>query len=110
MTAQPNAQVRFRRAIATQSAPIVISCPTCGSSRFVSPRQARRYEGNVGQCRPCARGRLVRDEPDKLLAWWFARFDDADLLVLARALENRRLGGSIASVQKHRRRLDVPVP
>jgi hypothetical protein len=34
----------------------------------------------------------VRDESDKLLAFWFARFNDLDLLVLARALANRRLG------------------
>ena len=96
-------------AIATQSAPIVISCPTCGCSRFVSARQARRYEDNVGVCRSCSRGRQVHDESDKLLAFWFARFGDEDLLTLARALANRRLGGSIASVQEHRARLGVPV-
>ena len=71
-------------AIATQSAPIVISCPTCGCSRFVSARQARRYEDNVGVCRSCSRGRQVHDESDKLLAFWFARFGDEDLLTLAR--------------------------
>ena len=50
------------------------------------------------------------DEPDKLLAWWFARFDDEALLVLARALANRRRGGSIEAVRAHRSRLGGPEP
>ena len=61
-------------------------------------------------CRACVRGRQVHDEPDKLLAFWFKRFDDDDLLVLARALANRRRGGSIEVVQEHRARLQVPAP
>jgi hypothetical protein len=49
----------------------------------------------------------VHPEPDKLLAFWFTRFDDEDLLVLARALANRRRGGSIEVVRAHRARLGV---
>lgn len=94
----------------TRPAPVMIHCPVCGCSRSVSPRQARRYDGDVGTCRACSRGRQVRPEPDKLLAWWFVRFDDADLLVLARALANRRRGGSIEAVRAHRARLQVPEP
>jgi hypothetical protein len=58
----------------------------------------------------CSRGRQVHDEDDKLLAWWFVRFSDADLLVLARALANRRRGGSVEAVAEHRVRLNVPEP
>jgi hypothetical protein len=55
------------------------------------------------------RQHLVYDEPDKVLAWWFARFHDDDLLVLARALANRR-AGSIEAVAEHRARLQMPEP
>jgi hypothetical protein len=88
----------------------MIRCPVCGCARSVSPRQARRYPGDVGTCRACSRGRQVHDEPDTLLAWWFARFDDADMLVLARALANRRRGGSVEAMAEQRARLGVPEP
>jgi hypothetical protein len=91
--------------VADRGGVVIVVCPACGARRSVSRRQARRCSDGQGVYRTCSRGRQVRDEPDKLRAWWFARFDDADLLVLARALANRRLGGSIAAVAEHRARL-----
>ena len=96
-------------ATATQPAPVMIRCPVCGCARSVSPRQARRYEDGIGLCRPCSRGRVVERSTEPIMRRWLEHFSDEDLVLLARAVWNRR-GGSIEAVAEHRRRLQVPEP
>jgi hypothetical protein len=70
---------------------VIVVCPTCGARRSVSQRQARRCSDGQGVCRACSRGRQVRDESDKALAWWFARLT---MLTCSCSRGHARTGGS----------------
>ena len=66
--------------------PVAIHCPQCHCLRFVSRRQGRRYEGGIGMCRACSRGRAVQLNTEPILRRWLEAFDDESILAMARGV------------------------
>lgn len=63
--------------VRTQDPPVPVCCPTCGDTRLVSRRQARRHGGGIGICRACSRGQVVARSTEPILRAWLEEINPA---------------------------------